>query len=562
MIKYNTNGLKLSYPKILTHRGDFPYLTINSPKSGSSLSIILLNKQTTYENEFKIKLDPANIWDWHPTEDQRQANIKNVVDTLCIDRDDYLKSLMNANEIAYSGEQTGAEPHELIRAGNYDQFPGAVERLSRPDFYKWEILIPINNRLIEIRAEIDVLLQGIDDEGNFIWMPPEDPLQFNPYEMENIWQPIINSLEFDQNIIDELPDLFEGMANSKKIDYSDDLVKMSYPEGCQYKRKVITNTVSDNSLNMEFFPADLMVMNTKVGGSCRYDMEYTEMVDPKSMHKRWKDPTVKREIIRSGDYSKFPAGKELLFRSISSEGSVSYMWILLFMIEDCAIKIEATSEDLPEMDYVWQPMVESMEFDHENVAKFSYNNQKIPQCNWEQFIEGQSQHFYFEFYYRSYFVGLYDANINLFTPDEIADAWEVTIDLTEKKWNKIDKRILLGVETVPCPNELPVDFYLNTKAPNANSNSPNWDRVIEGFIDCSSGKLIVSDNTNESCDRGPVLEIVLPKKGIYKFRVYYTGLDYMDINSDVEEHWQIYLWATDETIECNEIKVIKAFKPA
>lgn len=53
----------------------------------------------------------------------------------------------------------------------------------------------------------------------------------------------------------------------------------------------------------------------------------------------------------------------------------------MIQIADCAIKIQAASEDLAEMDYVWQPLVESMEFDHESIAKFSYNDQKIPQCN-------------------------------------------------------------------------------------------------------------------------------------------------------------------------------------
>lgn len=107
----------------------------------------------------------------------------------------------------------------------------------------------------------------------------------------------------------------------------------------------------------------------------------------------------------------------------------------MIQIADCAIKIQAVSEDLAEMDYVWQPLVESMEFDHESIAKFSYNDQKIPQCNWEESTEGRSEYFYAEFYCPG-FVGLYDANINFFTAAEIADAWEVLIDLIEKNGSK------------------------------------------------------------------------------------------------------------------------------
>lgn len=64
-------------------------------------------------------------------------------------------------------------------------------------------------------------------------------------------------MEFNPDIIDDLPDLFEGLANSKKIEYSNSLVKMSYPEGCKYKKDNIINTVSGSSLSMEFFPPDM-----------------------------------------------------------------------------------------------------------------------------------------------------------------------------------------------------------------------------------------------------------------------------------------------------------------
>lgn len=48
-----------------------------------------------------------------------------------IDKEDYLNSLMNSKDETKPGELTMVESHELIRVGNYDKFPGAVERLSR-----------------------------------------------------------------------------------------------------------------------------------------------------------------------------------------------------------------------------------------------------------------------------------------------------------------------------------------------------------------------------------------------------------------------------------------------
>ena len=545
MIEYSVPGLKLSYPKNLTRKGNFPYLTINNSKSGSTLSIILLNKQTTYENEFKIKLDPANIWDMRDIRKQNPENFK----------DADVNRLLDAHETAKPGETTMGETHELIRAGNYDKFPGAVERLLRTNkqnlqfFYRWEILIPINNRLIEIRAQINALLQGMDEAGNFIWMPPTDPLKFNPYEIENIWQPIIDCLEFNSDIIDALPDQFEGMANSKKIDYSTDLMKMSYPEGCKYEESDIINTVinivSGSSLDITIFPG-----NIGSGGSNFYNMEYEEKVNPRSLEKRWKDPTAKCEIIRSGDYNKFPAGKEILLRSISGNGTFNYWWILLILIENCAIRIQAESNDLAEMDYVWQPLVESMELNHESIAKFSYKAPKRPQCSWEKSTEGQSEHFNFEFSTLEHLVGLYATKGKLFTKSELEDD-ALTMNLIEEKWDKKNKRLLLSIITDTLA--LPVDIYLNTDPPA--ENDPAWDQIIEGFIDFSAGKMLAEDSYDDSV---PSLEIVLPQKGIYKFRIYYGGLDCEF--SEVEEHWQIYLWPTDETIESNEIKVIKAFE--
>ena len=503
MKDYSVPGFKVSFPKSFKRRGDFPYLTITNHQTRSTVSIILLNRSATYADEFKIKLEPTNVWrtqyDCDPAED-----------------------------VGFSMKRL----HEVIRSGNYAKFPGAIERLSKSNiqnvqiFYHWAILIPINNRLIEVRGMINAL------EG--------------PAEMDNLWQPIIDSMEFDQDIIDDLPDLFEKMANAKKIEFISDILKISYPEKCKYKNGTITNISTKGSLEIAFFPPDVP------GGRSMYGLEYDIRVNPKSIENN-QNQQEKLQIIRAGNYDKFPNGKELLRRTIFNSGHVEYLWTVLMQVENRAIRIQTLSKDLSEIEYLWKPIVDSMELNYKNVGQLFDPECKPAPCNWEKTIIGQTQHFHIGFTGQDHFVGLSGLNGSLFTESEIDDCFDCVVNLVEEKWNKIDERLLLYIATDPL--EIPVDFYLNTDSPD--ENDPTWDQVIEGFINCSVGKLFASSSMGADA---PSLEITLPQKGIYKFRIYYGGLDYK--LSEVGEHWQIYLWPTDETIESNEIKVIKVFKRA
>ena len=216
---------------------------------------------------------------------------------------------------------------------------------------------------------------------------------------------------------------------------------------------------------------------------------------------------------------------------------------------------------------------ETKKFSHGIILKSSAYPE-IAQYSWEKGNAGQKQHFQTKFSAKNNFVGLHSYKNNLstttarklFTRDEQKESLvtdtlagmlkqkltKTKMALLKKKWSKTDEKLLLYITTDPIG--VPVDFYLNTDPPD--ENDPIWDQVIEGFINFSTGKLFASDELLSD----PRLEIILPQKGIYKFRVYYGGLDYK--LSEVEEHWQIYLWPTDETKESNEIKVIKAFNPA
>lgn len=87
----------------------------------------------------------------------------------------------------------------LIRAGDYENIPGAKEVFTKtnPTFdtiqYQWKLLIPLNKRFMFVE------LTGLyDDNDRSI---PIDLTEFN-----EVWIPIVESMRFDVDEINKLPD--------------------------------------------------------------------------------------------------------------------------------------------------------------------------------------------------------------------------------------------------------------------------------------------------------------------------------------------------------------------
>ena len=532
MNNYAVPGFKISFPEGFKRRGDFPYLNIDMPRTnGNKLTLTLLSKSTNFEDEFKLKLDPSKI----VGDPEAYA---------------YLVKCTNQPRAHFvaSGPQFY---HEVIRAGDYHTIPGAKEMLVKVYdmvrvFYYWKILIPVKNRVVEIMADVTcydrTIINGIKDA-------PEGLVK-----LENTWRPIIDSLEFDPAVIAELPDVYEMGKNGPQTTYSGKGLKLSYPKNLNRKGDIfefsLQNNVTGSSLELNLSPLSF----DELYGDSSYS------INPRNIQSEAKsEGVVQLENLRFGDYHKFPGAKELLRRVVMDTGDVSLWWGLLIPVGGRALKISIDSAGLAEnTEDTWQPIIDSIELDEEIISKLP-DERGIPRHSWKKATAGQSQHFNTEFTAQDHFVGLHSSKSNLFTKAEIEDEEQdeesgtvgLMVGLLEKLWIKTNKRLLLSIRTDPIG--VPVDFYLSTDSPD--ENDPAWDEIIEGFINFSAGKIFASDCLT---DDDPALEIVLPQKGIYKFRVYYGGLKSTGFTEG--EHWQIYLWPTDETIESNEMKVIKAFE--
>ena len=505
MVEYSVPGFKMSFPENFKRKGKFPYVTIREVKTKDKLSIILLSRRTNFEDECKLKLDPALTGNKS-------------------------KSLMRIIR------------HEVIRAGEYCAFVGAKEKLISKIFvedltlqYYWTILIPVKNRVVEVLVVVN---------GQRMSGPNDNFAGLN--ELESTWRPIIDSLEFEADIVADIPDTSETVQNAYKRVYSFKGWKLSYPETLKVSGDTfyfilehpVTKGMLSISILLDTFDYDFNAWYND--SSCR--------VNPKNIKAlRRSTAESQQDTLRIGDFPKFPKAKEILLRDVDYLGFIKYSWELLLPIGKRIVSITAMSDDLVEMEDVWQPIVESIEFDPVRIDKLP-SIPETPKFSWKKSTSGRPQRFHYELDIDMSFVGLCDSQIEL-SPKYFLNSFEA---VEGKKFAKVSRQLML--ETYYELGVLPVDFYLNTDPPA--ENDPAWDQIIEGFINLSSGKLFV----NDSFDDDPSLEIVLPQKGIYKFRVYYGGLDYK--LSEVEEHWQIYLWLTDETKETNEIKVIKAFTKA
>mgnify|MGYP003701314901 CR=1 FL=1 len=146
MVSYTSKSLNFFYPQNLRKKGEFPYITLTKPKTHNNLTILLLNRDEIFDRRYDERYNPLVI-----------------------------------------GSSTGSRI-EIIRAGEYAEFPGSKEIITRQmaelgAFYTWQLLVPVGQRLVEISI--------FTDTSN---------------ELDELWKPIVDSMKFDIDQINRLRD--------------------------------------------------------------------------------------------------------------------------------------------------------------------------------------------------------------------------------------------------------------------------------------------------------------------------------------------------------------------
>ena len=284
---------------------------------------------------------------------------------------------------------------------------------------------------------------------------------------------------------------------------------------------------------------------------------------------KWKTkPDV--EIFRHGEHPKFVGSKEILLSNIRHLGSgkdkksiKEINWYLLIPVGNHLVMVQADVDEDPEtIDFIkeaWESIVNSIEFDIDEMNKVASGDIVEPPMvyNWTRKAL-KPRHFNYEFVPEYSYVGFHNSSIDLFLKDADGSSFDDMEEISEiliheARFIKKDKRFFISPERSDF--NVPASIYLHPNQPN--KSEKGFDHIIEGTIGLESGTLLAA--TGVAADDGPDFEVKL-KEGVYKFRVYFSGLmgneDDDDYDEDKSESWKIYFWPTDEK-ETNEIKIIK-----
>ena len=158
MKEYSTKAFKLTYPDRFKVKGDYLCVRISDPRPQSTrfsdlkMFIGLEIRALSFDLNYRDRLDPARY-----------------------------------------------EKHQVLRSGDYAAFPGAKEIFLKTLFscdhlmFNWHVLIPLGQRCLTVSW-----MALHDDTDRSI---PPDFTEFN-----ELWAPIVESLKFDLEKIETLPD--------------------------------------------------------------------------------------------------------------------------------------------------------------------------------------------------------------------------------------------------------------------------------------------------------------------------------------------------------------------
>lgn len=252
------------------------------------------------------------------------------------------------------------------------------------------------------------------------------------------------------------------------------------------------------------------------------------------------------EIIRAGDYPKFPGAKELFAKLPSGTNFSTFNWDILIPLNDRVFRVSMTVEekDFAEIEKTWAPIIESIELETETLCELE-DSYQLQSYDWTELPEGDSGHFSYEFNPHFHNITFMDSTLLEDDPDSLEDAF---FDLDESTTMlKIDRAAILF--PISDPLLVKADFYFNTDAP---SDLNEWAQVFESILAVSSGHLSIT------ADVAPEIDITL-EEGNYRLRVYFKPLEAPEDESWINnEQWAVYIYpATEE--EDNTVNVIKKY---
>lgn len=254
------------------------------------------------------------------------------------------------------------------------------------------------------------------------------------------------------------------------------------------------------------------------------------------------------KIVREGDYPKIPGAKEVFYKSPLTCDLISYTWDLIiplgrrFMTVQWVGQFDDTDRSVPvdfsDLNEVWIPIIESMEFDVDLINTLPDYPGK--EKNWTK-ITGAPKSFKQVISPGDGFIGLYDSAVEFFDKDDEGWVAEIDDEAVAAGFIKMNQRLILF--TRRDGPEVPVDFHFGAEA----QPLDKWAGVIEGVLGTSSGEMCFGDDF-------PTVKIKM-QKGSYKFR-WSFGFYNKERDDGREEYWRIDLWPGSEE-ETNEVKILK-----
>jgi len=248
----------------------------------------------------------------------------------------------------------------------------------------------------------------------------------------------------------------------------------------------------------------------------------------------------KHQLICQGNYDLFPMAKEKIYKIMALEKAIFFRQIIIPPLNSNFgfIEMLASGSSMEILDKVWAPIIVSIKFEPEKFVPIP--DHQVLEIDWSSSIR-QPQHL--RHLCRAEF-GKLTFHDNAFEPDsDDYDAYVTDQEFDDKVFKKLES-VIFHVDNW---SELKVDLYLNEPFPDI--SSPAFDHVAEGMVAIYSGKLsFLSDIV-------PDLIISMPK-GIYKFRVYMSGLAF---SQDPHEEYSIYFLRAEEK-DNDKVAIIKRFE--
>lgn len=318
--------------------------------------------------------------------------------------------------------------------------------------------------------------------------------------------------------------------------YSVKGLKVTYPDNFKWETDLLCNIFE--------------IYDPKTKVSLNFSLEPQEWNLAYSCNIRFMNPTTMRrppeglELLRSGAYERWPGARENLIKrpvpSLIGAPKVIYSWIVIVPFENRIGKLFVNENDLHNIDQLWKPIVDSIEFQPSVffMAKEEDKNlsDKIDQHDWSKvsFFK-KSKHFQHIFYPPHSFLAFYDSSIE-YDPSVLLNLNADTMATGVMKEYGQATILTHGVLTVVA------DFYLNEPPPTLTDKK--WVHIVEGLISIGSGRLLIGD--------GVSIEVEILMKGNFKFRIYYEPMNPEDQSWDI----RIYFWKSDEK-DNNSIDIIK-----